>query len=244
MSTICHASIDENKNIKGGLAGDQTGKEVCTRNWYLKNWQYVIRPRSEKIAQRAVKIALDIANNPNVGYNQARRNTLYTELKEHGYNSLAIGKCDTDCSAFMTVCYIAAGIKSLEYVDNAPTTSTMVRAFRNTGQFDVLNTPEYLRIDAKLKPGDILVQPGHHTAMITSVTNPYKEPVALLNKGVKGNIVKWLQWHLVRQGYLEWNEVDGEFGKRTHRAVCSFQAAKALDIDGVVGSKTVTELKK
>ena len=245
MATIiCHASSDENLKIKGGTPGDQTGKEVCTRTWYQKNWQYVIRPKSEKIAYKAVQAALAIAMNPNVGYNQARRNSLYKELKSHNFDLASIGECDTDCSAFMTVCYIVAGIKSLEYTDNAPTTSTMVKNFRNTGQFEILTSPEYLRIDAKLHAGDILVQPGHHTVMVTSVSNPYREPSTILYKGSKGNNVKWIQWHLVRLKYLNWDEVDGVFGKKTHRAVCSFQAAKALEIDGEVGAKTIAELKK
>lgn len=244
MSTIVHASIDENKNIKGGLAGDQTGREVCIRDWYLKNWQYVIRPMSEKIANKAVDIAISIALNPNVGYNQAKRNTLYKELKNHDYMVDAIGKCETDCSAFMTVCYIAAGVSGLEYETNAPITSTMVKAFRSTGQFEILSSAEYLRIDAKLRPGDVLVQPGHHTVMVTDVSNPYKEPSSVLTKGAKGNGVKWIQWHLVRLSYLSWNEVDGDFGKKTHRAVCNFQGDKKLLIDGEAGRNTIAALMK
>lgn len=244
MSTIVHASIDENQKAKGGKTGDQTGKEVCIRNWYLKNWQYVLRPRSAKIATAAVKVALNIAMNPNVGYNQAKRNSLHDQLKEHGYDPSKIDKCDTDCSAFMTACYIAAGIKDLEYSGNAPTTSTMVKVFRSTGQFDILTTADYLRIDAKLRPGDVLVQPGHHTVMITDVTNPYKEPISKIVRGSKGSYVKWIQWHLIRIGFLDWNEVDGDFGKKTHRAVCSLQAARSLTINGEVDLKTIDALKK
>lgn len=244
MSIIVHASIDENLKAKGGVAGDQTGKEVCFRTWYLKNWQYVIRPKSPKLAEKAVDIASSLALNPNVGYNQAKRNTLYNELKKNNYDTSSISKCETDCSAFMTACYVAAGVKALEYTDNSPTTSTMVKAFRSTGQFEILTSAEYLRIDAKLKPGDVLVQPGHHTVMVTSVTNPYKEPTKVMKKGSKGNNVKWLQWHLVRLGYLDWDEVDGEFGKKTHRSVCSLQAAKGITIDGEVAKETIGVLKK
>ena len=31
---IGHASIDERGKARGGAAGDQTGREVYTRNWY------------------------------------------------------------------------------------------------------------------------------------------------------------------------------------------------------------------
>ena len=53
--TIGHASIDENKNIKGGAAGDQTGKEVCTRSWYSKPWTSVIRPKDSAKAEKIAK---------------------------------------------------------------------------------------------------------------------------------------------------------------------------------------------
>lgn len=42
---IGHASIDERGEAQGGNAGDQTGKEVCTRGWYDNSWTCVIRPK-------------------------------------------------------------------------------------------------------------------------------------------------------------------------------------------------------
>ena len=44
---IGHASIDENGKITGGAAGDQNGKEVCTRDWYNKPWLKVFRPNDQ-----------------------------------------------------------------------------------------------------------------------------------------------------------------------------------------------------
>ena len=52
---IGHASIDENGNAKGGAAGDQTGKEVCTRSWYDKSWDKLIRPKNSAIAEKIAK---------------------------------------------------------------------------------------------------------------------------------------------------------------------------------------------
>lgn len=40
---IVHASINENGTTTGGKAGDQTGKEICTRSYYNKPWDYVLR---------------------------------------------------------------------------------------------------------------------------------------------------------------------------------------------------------
>lgn len=40
---IVHASINEKGGVTGGQSGDQTGKEICTRSYYNKPWQYVLR---------------------------------------------------------------------------------------------------------------------------------------------------------------------------------------------------------
>ena len=64
---IGHASIDENGNIKNGAAGDQSGKEVCIRNWYKpdKTWGFVLRckeaDKREKIAEAMEKACQSIS---------------------------------------------------------------------------------------------------------------------------------------------------------------------------------------
>lgn len=244
MSIICHASSDENRQIRNGRAGDQTGKEVCTREWYSKPWAYVLRPKDPQIAEKAVQLAVSLANSNKVGYDQYQRNTLYNELRKHNFSIDAISPCETDCSAFVTACYIGAGVSQLYYTSNAPTTSTMVKAFLNTGYFDVLTDAKYLKTDIFLRRGDVLVKPGSHTVMVVQVSNPYKEPSSLLRKGAKGNIVKWLQWHLIRKGYLPWNECDGAFGNKTLNAVLTLQKANKLETDGLVGPKTRVVLKE
>ena len=40
---IVHASINEKGTVKGGKEGDQTGKEICTRSYYNKPWNSVLR---------------------------------------------------------------------------------------------------------------------------------------------------------------------------------------------------------
>lgn len=40
---IVHASLNEKGTITGGKTGDQTGKEICTRSYYNKPWDYVLR---------------------------------------------------------------------------------------------------------------------------------------------------------------------------------------------------------
>lgn len=243
MSTITHASINELNKIKGGQLGDQTGKEVCTRSWYSKPWSCVIRAKDGNIAIKAKNIAAKLAENNKVGYDQANRNSLYFSLKKHNFNPDMIEPCETDCSAFVTACYIAAGVSALNYTSNAPTTSTLVKAFSNTGMFDVFTDEKYTRIDALLKPGDILLKPGFHVVIVNTISNPYREPASTVKKGDKGNIVKWIQWHLVRKGYLPWNEIDGAFGDKTHNAILTMQKSNNITVDGLVGRITRAILK-
>ena len=50
---IGSARIDENGNARGGKAGDQTGKEVSTQNWYKhsKGWRVFRAINPEKAAK-------------------------------------------------------------------------------------------------------------------------------------------------------------------------------------------------
>ena len=163
---IGHASIDENGKISGGIAGDQTKKEVCTRTWYSKPWDFVLRCKDLfKAEKMAIACEQGCANNK-IGYDQTQRNTLYTQAKSLNYDlSKITTACECDCSSFMTVCALAADIK-ITYGTNAPTTSTMKKVFSATGEFDILTDSKYLSNDSYLKRGDILVKVGSHTAMV------------------------------------------------------------------------------
>ena len=81
---IGHASIDEHGKISGGNAGDQTGKEVCIRSYYSRNWTYVLRCKDSKIAEKMAIACEQGCNNNNIGYDQSQRNTLrkYAEIAE------------------------------------------------------------------------------------------------------------------------------------------------------------------
>ena len=162
---IGHASIDENRKIKGGSAGDQTGKELCTRSWYTTGWEYILRPKTKELAEKSAKACEKGCANNKIGYDQNQRNTLNTQAKKVGYDlSKITTKCETDCSAFMTVCAIAGGA-NIDYGSNAPTTSTMKTRFLLSGDYEVITTSKYLTSDKYLKRGDILVKAGSHTVM-------------------------------------------------------------------------------
>lgn len=73
---------------------------------------------------------------------------------------------------------------------------------------------------------------------------PYPEPTKTVRKGDTGTAVKWVQWQLIRRGYLRQSELDGDFGKITLGAVCAFQLESKLEVDGVCGAKTRAALKR
>lgn len=74
------------------------------------------------------------------------------------------------------------------------------------------------------------------------------EHVPWLNKGDKGESVKYLQELLVKAGYalpkstLKTGKLDGNFGNETDTNVRQFQAAYHLEVDGVAGPATWSAL--
>lgn len=168
---IGHASIDERGKINSGTAGDQTGKEVCTRSWYAGGWTVLLRPKSSTVAEKMAKACEAGCANSRIGYDQYQRNTLRAKAKAAGWNlSKITAACECDCSSFMTVCAEAAGVSmSGTYTSgNAPTTSTMRAKFKSTGAFTVLTGSKYLNGSDYLKRGDVLVKEGSHTVMVLS----------------------------------------------------------------------------
>ena len=165
--TICHASIDENGRAHSGAAGDQTGKEVCTRSWYSKPWDVMLRYKDASIAKKAAKIAKKLANSNLVGYDQYQRNTLYQALKSCGWDVdkyIKSGKkTETDCSAFVYACYCCL-IPSMRSDSNAPVTSTMRNFYAKHG-FTAYSGSKYTAKDTNLKTGDVLVKESAHTVM-------------------------------------------------------------------------------
>lgn len=233
---IGHASIDENGKAKGGSAGDQSGKEVCIRNWYNKPWSVLLRPKDEAVAEKMAQACEAGCANNNIGYDQNQRNTLHTLLKQNGYDMSSVGKCETDCSAFMTVCAVAGGVMALEYDGNAPTTSNMRAKFTATGAFDCLTDSKYLTKTDFLRRGDILVAPGKHTVMVLDDgANAKKTSDKTSDSGQNGNVL------LSITDIQKWagTDADGVYGPKTRKAVVKkAQTAIGTSADGIWGSKS------
>lgn len=162
MIKIGQASRDERMRYSGGLAGDQDGKEVAIREWYNRPWNKVLRAKNPNIAEKIATAMEKACRNDFIGYDQNQRTTLYSLAKANGWKIEDIKTpCETDCSALVSVCVNAAGIK----VSGDIYTGNEASALLRTGEFELLTAPKYLLSDEYLKRGDILLYEFHHTAI-------------------------------------------------------------------------------
>jgi len=169
---IGHASIDERGTARGGTAGDQTGREVCTRPWYAKNWLCVLRPIDRKTADKIAKMMEQACANPNIGYNQNQRTTLYDRAVEVDFDlSKITAPCECDCSSLVSVCANGAGVKVSPHI----WTGNEEAALLATGAFKSLRESKCLTQDAYLARGDILVS-NSHTAVVLTNGSKYATP--------------------------------------------------------------------
>lgn len=243
---IGHASIDENGKISSGTAGDQNGKEVCIRSWYNGGWEFLARAKNSVVAEKIAATCEAGCANSCIGYDQSQRNSLNAQAKKVGYDLSKINvACETDCSAFVSVCVLAAGVK-LSCSGNLPTTRTLKSALSKTGDFEIFTGNEYLTGTDNLRRGDILCKSGSHGVIVLDSGAGAEVTGSLfpvLKKGNKGPAVKALQILLEGYGFFcgTWG-ADGDFGSATETALKSFQKAKSLTQNGQAGVKEWQEL--
>ena len=235
---IVHSSIDENRKARGGNAGDQTGREVCTRTWYSKPWGMVLRYHDATIASKARDIAIKLANSNLVGYDQNERNSLYKQLERNGWDVdkyiRSGAKTECDCSSFVYACYCCV-LAELRGLANAPTTST-ANSFYSSHDFEVFTSSAYTASANKLIEGDLLNKAGSHIVMFagTSAGASTSVSTSTLRKGSRGDEVKTLQQNLntVMNTSLT---TDGIFGTNTYDVLKAFQMSHGLAADGIYG---------
>lgn len=154
---IGSARHDENGHITGGSAGDQTGTEVSTQNFYVhsKGW-YVLRAKSDTVANKIAERMRAACANNNIGYDQTGRLGVIT----HGIDTKVKTECD--CSSLVRACVKeATGKDPGNFV-----TSNEVSMLQGTGLF--MPTKTYYS-GMTLMTGDILVtKTKGHTVIVTS----------------------------------------------------------------------------
>ena len=199
---IGHSSIDERGKISGGAAGDQTGKEVCTRNFYnhKKGW-FILRPLDPNDAEKIANCMEDICANDCIGYDQNERLDLYATVKSLNFycdiKTLKV-KVECDCSSAVRVCLAYAGIKVGNF-----TTANEKAVIMATGKFECL---ECKPDGSNLKRGDILVTKtkGHTVVVLSNGSQKgsgYMFKPSTVKKGSKGKSVLLMQMILRGKGY-------------------------------------------
>ena len=188
---IGHATNDENRGLKYGKAGDQTKREVSTRDWYVhkKGW-VLLRPKSSSAAEKIAKAMEMACANNQIGYDQTQRHTLFDNVKNKGFDpSKTTKKVETDCSALVRVCIAYAYGKD---VTGDMRTTYLPSTLMKTKLFTKYTSIKYCKSSDYLRRGDILCTPvqGHTVVVLTDGKNAYKKVATVkpkkYNTAVKG----------------------------------------------------------
>lgn len=162
---IGHASRPEGSGVNG-VAGDQTGAEVCVRTWYNIGADYIAIHPDASVREKHAKACEAGCANDHIGYSQfgtCNRNTLNNLAAKVGYDlSKITTNCNTDCSAFQNVCAVASGASGVKYGSNGWTTSTMKAALKAAG-YIIITTSKYLTSADYCVRGAIYVKASSHT---------------------------------------------------------------------------------
>lgn len=255
---VSSARSDERGRYSGGKAGDQKQKsktndtrgEVSMQAMYThrRGW-YILRPKKVSHADAIAELGIKAANNPNIGYSQSDR----LGVVKHGINTKV--KTNADCSSL-----VRQAVREATGRDPGNfTTANEARVLAATGLFK--KTAYVNQSKTPVYNGDILVtKTKGHTVIVVSgnprpratVGNPYPVPtrtIKLTSPMMKGDDVRWVQYHLIRLGFLpEKNSkgksnIDGTYGNATRAAVMAAQKHYGIKVDGIVGAATVDILR-
>ena len=183
---IGHASISEQGSING-VKGDSTKKEVCTRDWYKKPWDYMAIHPDANVREKHAAAVEAACDNDNIGYGQGDRNTAYKEAKAVGYDIAKItNKCNCDCSALQNLAAVASGAKGVSYGSNGWTTSTMKSALKAAG-YKIIEDATILGSSAYCVRGAMYVKAGSHTICGLDNGASYKKTLECAGVTTTGN---------------------------------------------------------
>lgn len=245
---IGSARIDEDGKVQGGRSGDQKQKstpdylgEVSLQEFYIhnKNW-YVLRPKDPGIAADIAGLMRTACNNPNIGYNQAKR------LEIAKYGIFTTTPCACDCSSL-----IRAIVKEASGKD--PGNFTTANEYLELGATGLFEDKILYKKGMDLYEGDVLVTTvkGHTAAVVeglkrtSNLTNNDKVvkksgikleiTMPIIKKGSKGLAVDI--WNCILGNVCSVTSFDETMDKQTR----VFQEKHGLEVDGIVGEHSWTE---
>ena len=249
---ISNSGHDERGQYSGGTAGDQGG-EWAIIDWYQYpwdgGWMCVLRYPNQQARELLAELAIEAANNNNIGYDQYERYSYWNQLQQVGFRPSKIQiPCESDCSAGVIANTRAVGyllnISPLKNI-NASWTGNMRTGYAAAG-FQVLTESKYLTSNAYLMPGDILLNDYDHTCVNLGIGSksgyspsgsgggsgeqPSEYNNSRLTTKEIQTILKAIGWpNLV---------VDGSYGPITIATVKEFQQLYGLQVDGITGPAT------
>ena len=163
------ACSNENTEITGGKAGDQTGREVRINTFYDGQvWQTIFRCKDKAKAKLIGQYMKDACLNDNIGYDTGKTRYSCWDLAIPLHSLKDITKpCNTDCSQLMCICVNLAGIPLDKYLWTAIEESLLM----STGMFIKITDQAMLRGNG-LQVGDILWRSGHTAIVVEADETP------------------------------------------------------------------------
>ena len=256
---IGHARCDENGQIVGGRAGDQTGKEVCIANWYndSRGWR-LLRAKDKNVAEKIAQNMEAACANNNIGYDQSNNQSLFYAVEPCSFDcSKVTTLVETDCSQLVRVCVSYALGYAVPYVYTGDEAETLLK----TGAFVEITDKSKTRTSDFLRRGDIEVTTckGHTFVILSDGPKSYG---VVAEDGIWGKEVTLYTQKML--GTVEDGIISGQrYGKKKYLPAASTsswrfkliggkgsECIKALqkligaDEDGIMGKDSVTALQE
>jgi len=166
------ACNDENGNVRGGKAGDQTGQEVTITKWShsggASNWTFVARANDVAVAKKIAEGTIAVCNNDHVGYDQNNRAALYNAAEANDWNFETITtNVECTCGTLVAAVCTAAGVP----IDKNASSGNLRKYIEQSGAFTIYTSSDYTSSTKNLRPGDILCAEGVHSAVVVESPN-------------------------------------------------------------------------
>lgn len=248
------ARIDENGNVKGGKAGDQTGKEVSEQAFYMhsKGW-LGYRLKDVSSANKAAHGMIDACNNDNIGYDQTNR-AMVKMIEKYGSPAKVTEKTETDCSNLVRAIILYATGKDVGNFS----TATEASVLEKSGLFDKFT----VNSSDDVYNGDVLVtKTKGHTVIVTSGRARTETKKTETKKTYSGEFPKLPSRGYFKNGdvsaevcklkkFLNWygayklDEKNKNYFDTTEKRVRDFQKKEGLVQDGKFGKNSLAKAKK
>lgn len=209
------ASIDENQNLKGGKAGDQTGKEVKVGNWYDFGQTAVYRWKDRSKAKKFATIIKYWCEGNRVGYDQNQRTTLGAWCKAHKWDYKVTASVETDCSRMVADGINCVQKKEVFGIGATFYTGNLGDKLMATGLFTKLTGSKYCDQDAYLMTGDIINNPARH--VIVALANGSKAKETASKSKANKSTAKKTNGGKKSVATLAQEVIDGKWGTGTDR---------------------------